>query len=82
MVREEKLIQVQVKGVGESKAKKDIEESNGPTGPMGLQTELGPLAMVYDENKGWTEENWAKIAGIGKGWPGNLKKSPKGRIRG
>ena len=82
VVRKEKLIQVQVKGVGESKAKKDIEESNGPTGPMGLQTELGPLAMVYDENKGWTEEKLGQNSRHWKRLARELKKESKGENKG
>ena len=47
----------------------DIGGNNGPIGPKGLQTKLAPLAMVYDENKGWTEEklgqnsrHWKRLA--------------------
>ena len=34
----------------------DSGVKNRPFGPMGLETESGPLAMVYDETKGWAEE--------------------------
>ena len=33
-----------------------LDVTNGPFGPIGLETESGPLAMVYGEKKGWTEE--------------------------
>ena len=68
--------------MGESKAKKDSEESNGPTGPMGLQAELGPLAMVYDENKGWTEEKLGQNSRHWKRLARELKKESKGENKG
>ena len=36
-----------------------LDVNNGPVGPIDLEIESGPLAMVYDETKGWIAEKWA-----------------------
>ena len=71
----DKSIDQKDKAVGKEKVVTAVEVNNGPIGLMGLETEAGPLAMVFDETKGWTEEKLGQIASIGNGWPEKLKRN-------
>ena len=68
MLREKSTDQ-KVKDVGKEKDVTDAEANSGLAGRMGLETEAGPLALVFDETKGWTEEklgqnsrHWKRLA--------------------
>ena len=59
-----------------------LNVKNGPFGPIGLETESGPLAMVYDEKKGGLRKKWAKTVGTRNVWPERLKRNQKRRKKG
>ena len=65
----DKSIDQKEKAVMKENMAPTLEVKNGPFGHMGLVTKSGPLAMVYDETKGWTEEklgqnnrHWKRLA--------------------
>ena len=88
MLREKSNDQ-KVKDVGKEKDVTDAEANSGLAGRMGLETEAGPLALVFDETKGWTEEklgqssrHWKRLAREVKMQTKGEEKGPKSLKRG
>ena len=88
MIRDKSIDQKE-KALGKEKVVTDAEANNGPVGRMGLETEAGPLAMVFDETKGWTEEklgqnsrHWKRLAREVKMEIKGEEKEPKSLKRG
>ena len=88
MLREKSNDQ-KVKDVGKEKGVTDAEANSGLAGRMGLETEAGPLALVFDETKGWTEEklgqnsrHWKRLAREVKMETKGEEKGPKSLKRG
>ena len=59
-----------------------VEVNNGPFGHMGLETEVGLLAMVFDETMGWTEEKLGQNSRHWKRLAREVKKELKGEEKG
>ena len=59
-----------------------VEVNNGPLGHMGLETEVGLLAMVFDETMGWTEEKLGQNSRHWKRLAREVKKELKGEEKG
>ena len=58
--------------------------TNGTESPHGLETNPGPIAMTYDDTKGWSGEilglnsrHWKRLAREGKMDPKGEEKEPK-----
>ena len=88
MIRD-KSIEQKDKDVEKEKEVINAEANNGLIGRMGLETEAGPLALVFDETKGWTEEklgqnsrHWKRLAREVKMETKGEEKGPKSLKRG
>ena len=78
-----------VNDVGKEKNVTDAEANSRLAGRTGLETEAGPLALVFNETKGWTEEklgqnsrHWKRLAREVKMETKGEEKGPKSLKRG
>ena len=77
-----KSIDQKDKAVGKEKVGTDAEANKGPVGRIGLETEASPLAMVFDETKGWTEEKLGQNSRYWKRLAREVKMEIKGEEKG
>ena len=78
-----------VKDVEKEKNVTEAEANSGLAGRMGLEHEAGPLAVIFNETKGWTEEklgqnsrHWKRMAREAKRETKGEEKGPKSLKRG